>query len=50
MGLKQTDLAKLLDIPTSRISEYLRSKRDITLSVTRKLHKNLNIDGDIILQ
>jgi len=50
MGLKQTDLAQLLDIPTSRISEYLRGKRDITLGVARKLHKNLNIDGDIILQ
>ncbi|MEX2336759.1 MAG: helix-turn-helix domain-containing protein [Fulvivirga sp.] len=50
MGLKQSDLAQKLDVPTSRISEYLKGKRDITLDVARKLHRQLNIDGDIILQ
>lgn len=50
MGLKQSDLAKQLDVPTSRISEYLRGKRDITMDIARKLHSKLNIDGDIILQ
>ena len=50
MGLKQDDLAKLLEVPKSRISEYLRGKRDITLEVARKLHRELHIDGDIILQ
>ena len=50
MGLKQDDLAKLLEVPKSRISEYLRGKRDITLEVARKLHSKLHIDGDIILQ
>jgi HTH-type transcriptional regulator / antitoxin HigA len=50
LGLKQSDLAKMLDIPSARISEYLRGKRDITLDVARKLHRQLNIDGDIILQ
>ncbi|MGB3852762.1 MAG: helix-turn-helix domain-containing protein [Tunicatimonas sp.] len=50
MGLKQDDLAQLLEIPKSRISEYLRGKRDITLEVARKLHHRLQIDGDIILQ
>ena len=50
MGLKQSDLAQLLDIPTSRVSEYLRGKRDITMDVARKLHHQLDIDGDIILQ
>ena len=50
MGLKQQDLAEKLGVPTSRISEYLRGKRDITLEVARKLHRQLNIDGDIILQ
>ena len=50
MGLKQDDLAKLLEVPKSRISEYLRGKRDITLEVARKLHSRLHIDGDIILQ
>ena len=50
MGLKQSDLAKKLGVPSTRISEYLRGKRDITLDVARKLHSQLNIDGDIILQ
>lgn len=50
MGLKQTDLAEKLQVPKTRISEYLRGKRDITLDVARKLHHELKIDGDIILQ
>jgi len=50
MGLKQSDLALKLGVPSARISEYLRGKRDITLDVARKLHSQLNIDGDIILQ
>ncbi|ELR70369.1 hypothetical protein C900_04054 [Fulvivirga imtechensis AK7] len=50
MGLKQSDLAQLLGVSKSRISEYLRGKRDITLDVARKLHNQLKIDGDIILQ
>ncbi len=50
MGLKQTDLADTLQVPKARVSEYLRGKRDITLEVARKLHHELKIDGDIILQ
>lgn len=50
MGLKQSDLAKILGVPGSRISEYLKGNRDITINVARKLHSKLNIDGDIILQ
>lgn len=50
MKLNQGELAKLLGIPKSRISEYLKGKRDITLEVARKLHSKLQIDGDIILQ
>jgi HTH-type transcriptional regulator / antitoxin HigA len=50
MGLKQADLAQKLGVPKTRISEYLRGKRDITMEVARKLHNQLNIDGDIILQ
>ena len=49
MGLKQDDLAQLLEVPKSRVSEYLRGKRDITLEVARKLHSKLQIDSDIIL-
>ena len=48
--LKQKDLAELLGTSTSRISEYLNGKRDITIEIARALYKNLNIDSDIILQ
>lgn len=48
--LKQKDLAELLETSTSRISEYLNGKRDITIDIARALHKKLNIDSDIILQ
>lgn len=50
MRLKQKDLAVLLGTSTSRISEYLNGKRDITIEIARALHKKLNIDSDIILQ
>lgn len=50
MKLKQKDLAELLETSTSRISEYLNGKRDITIEIARSLHKKLNIDCDIILQ
>jgi HTH-type transcriptional regulator / antitoxin HigA len=50
MGLKQKDLAELLGTTTSRISEYLNGKRELTLPVAKEMHKKLNIDADIILQ
>ena len=50
MKLKQKDLAELLGTSTSRVSEYLNGKRDITLNIARALHTKLNIDSDIILQ
>jgi HTH-type transcriptional regulator / antitoxin HigA len=50
MKLKQKDLAELLETSSSRISEYLNGKRDITIEIARALHKKLNIDSDIILQ
>ena len=50
MKLKQKDLDDLLGTSTSRISEYLNGKRDITLNIARALHTKLNMDSDIILQ
>ena len=49
LNLKQKDLANILQISTSRISEYLSGKREITLPVAKKLHTDLNIDAEIIL-
>jgi HTH-type transcriptional regulator / antitoxin HigA len=48
--LKQKDLAKILHTSNSRISDYLNGKKDITLDIARALHKELNIDSDIILE
>ena len=49
-GLNQKDLAELLETSTSRISEYIRGKREFTLQMAKKIHQKLNIDADIILQ
>ncbi len=48
--LKQKDLAELLGTTTSRISEYIRGKRELTLQMAKKVHKQLDIDAEIILQ
>jgi HTH-type transcriptional regulator/antitoxin HigA len=50
MKLKQKDLANILGTSTSRVSEYLNGKRDITIDIARALYKKLDIDSDIILQ
>lgn len=50
MGLNQEELAELLGTSASRISEYLKGRRDITLDMAKTIHKKLNIDADIILQ
>jgi HTH-type transcriptional regulator/antitoxin HigA len=49
MNLSQKTLAEMLDISAPRVSEYLTGKSDPTLKVARRIHKQLNIDADIIL-
>ena len=50
MKLKRQDLATLLGIETSRVSEYLNGKRKINLEFAKKVHEKLGIDGNFILQ
>ena len=50
MKLKRQDLAALLGIETSRVSEYLNGKRKINLEFAKKVHEKLGIDGNFILQ
>lgn len=50
LKLKQKDLAQLLNVSASRISEIFNGKREITLAIAKALHKKLDIDSDIILQ
>jgi HTH-type transcriptional regulator/antitoxin HigA len=49
MNLTQKTLAEILGISAPRVSEYLNGKSEPTLQVARKIHKQLNIDADIIL-
>jgi HTH-type transcriptional regulator / antitoxin HigA len=50
MRLKQRDLAELLGIEASRVSEYLNGKRKINLEFAKKIHEKLGIDGNFILK
>jgi len=49
MNLTQRSLALLLGISAPRVSEYLTGKSEPTLKVARKMHKQLNIDANLIL-
>ena len=48
--MKQKDLARLLDISPTRVSEVLHGKRRITLNLARKLHEKLDIEAEFILK
>ena len=50
MKLKQKDLAQLLGIESSRVSEILHGKRRVTLDFAKRLHEKLGIDGNFILE
>ena len=49
LGLTRKDLEKSIG-SRSRVSEVLNKKRSLTLSMIRKLNKNLNIPADILIQ
>ena len=50
MKLKQKDLAELLNIAPSRLSEVLKGKRKINLDLAKRLHEKLKIDPAFILK
>lgn len=50
MNLKQKQLAKLLEISETRISELLTGKRKINMELAKKLHAKLHIDANFILE
>jgi HTH-type transcriptional regulator / antitoxin HigA len=50
MRLKQRDLADLLGVESSRVSEYLNGKRKINIEIAKKIHEKLGIDGNFILK
>jgi HTH-type transcriptional regulator/antitoxin HigA len=47
--LKQKNLAKLLGLSDSRISDLMKGKRALNLNVVKKLHRELNIPADFLL-
>lgn len=49
MGLTQANLAKMLGVSPSRVSEYLSGKCEPTLKVCRIISKQLNIDASVVL-
>jgi len=48
-GLKQADLVPYIG-SASRVSEILRGKRTLSLSMIRKLHEGLGIPAEVLLQ
>ncbi|MDR0874516.1 MAG: helix-turn-helix domain-containing protein [Prevotellaceae bacterium] len=49
MGLNQKTLSKLIGVSPSRVSEYLTSKSEPTLSVARNISQKLNVNPAIVL-
>ena len=49
LKFKQRDLARILEIKESRVSEILNGKRRINIEIATKLYKNLQIDPAFIL-
>jgi HTH-type transcriptional regulator/antitoxin HigA len=49
MGYTQNDLAEIVGLK-SRASEILNRKRKLTLEMIRKLHTQLNIPTDVLIQ
>lgn len=49
LGLSRKDLEQSIG-SRGRIAEVLNGKRNLTLSMIRKLHKNLNIPTDILIR
>ena len=48
--VNQKQLAQLLEITETRLSEVLRGKRNINFDMARRLHEKLGIDGNFILE
>lgn len=49
LGLSRKDLEKSIG-SRGRIAEIFNGKRNLSLAMIRKLHKNLNISADILIR
>ncbi|MDF7820269.1 helix-turn-helix domain-containing protein [Runella sp. MFBS21] len=50
MKLKQKDLAHLLNITPTRLSEVMSGKRRVNMDLAKRLYKKLSIDPAFILE
>ena len=50
LRLKQKEMAELLGIAESRLSEVLSGKRRVNMDLAKKLHTILHIEAEFILQ
>jgi HTH-type transcriptional regulator / antitoxin HigA len=50
LRLKQREMAELLGIAESRLSEVLSGKRRVNMDLAKKLHTILKIEAEFILQ
>jgi HTH-type transcriptional regulator/antitoxin HigA len=48
--LKQKELAQLLDIAESKLSQILTGKRKPDVSFLKAAHEQLEIDGNVLLE
>lgn len=48
--MNQREVAQLLEIPETRLSEVLRGKRRVSLAMAKQLRSKLDIDADFILE
>ncbi len=49
LGLKQKDLAEIMGFK-SRVSEIMNKRRKLTLTMIRRLHTNLRIPTEVLVQ
>lgn len=49
MGLTQKNIAEMLGVSPSRISDYLNGRSEPTLPIAREISRKLSIDASIIL-
>jgi HTH-type transcriptional regulator / antitoxin HigA len=50
LNVKQKEMAKILGITESKLSEVLAGKRKVNMDLAKKLHLNLKIEASFILQ
>ncbi len=48
--MRQNELAALLEVSETTLSEVLNGKRKVNLDLAKKLHKKLGISSDFILE